>query len=46
MIAFDWENMTQGNNCANINGGFRGIDDYGSGIRRFRALRAISRMVI
>ena len=33
---------TIGNNWANISGGFRGIDDYGSGIRRLRALRVIS----
>jgi len=33
---------TIGNNWPNINGGIRGIDDYGSGIRRFRALQVIS----
>ena len=33
---------TIGNNWTNTNGGFRGIDDYGSGICRFQALRVIS----
>ena len=41
MFQPDYIGMT-GNNWENINCGFRDIDDYGSGIHQFRALRVIS----